>query len=140
MAQYDLRVFQPGYPVTPAAATADSGGASVTGLAGLLQRYLVRLFLRTDTVAYADRHGCEFLADVARARTEPEVFAAFARADATVGRQLRAEEVGSDGDDERYAAARLDRLAVETDGLYLTVRLRARSGAEGLAYVKVPDR
>lgn len=141
MPTHDLRVFQPGYPAVPAVVTATGGGVLAFGVVGLTERFVARLFTRKGTVAHAPECGTPFLEDMEyRVRTEPDAYVSFSRAAAEVRRQFQREAAAADTNDDRMHSATLDRLTVEGVAVFLTIRVRALSGAEGVIYIQVPSR
>lgn len=107
------------------------GGALVTGVLKLAQRFVVVLLTRRGSLPLLPERGTTLLDELAsgRATTTQDVHAAFASAVGEAARQLRALERADDPDDERFADATLDRVGWDGAGPQLWVTLRSLAGA-----------
>jgi hypothetical protein len=114
------RLFAPGYT-----------GDTVTAQPKLAQRFVLHLFTVKGSLLYRPNQGCVFVARLqsGQARTEADVFTAFAASLPDLNRNLAAEELNTDPPEERFAGAALAQLTVAKAVLTATFTVANRAGA-----------
>lgn len=111
-------------------AAAGEGGQVCTGMQKLMQRFLRTFFKETGSDIFRPTDGTEFMTRLNRGelRNQVDVLVAFAEAQLDCKRLLKAEETDADPDDERYASAAIESLAVAPGSVKLYIRLTSRAG------------
>lgn len=105
-------------------------GEICTGIQKLTQRYVLRFLKKTGSDLFAQGEGTEFMTRVDRGelRNSVDALVAFSEAQLDLRKQLRAEELSTDPDDERFDRAEIQSLAVLPGNLKLYIRLYSRAG------------
>ncbi len=105
-------------------------GEVCTGVQKLAQRWLIKFMKIMGTDPYDPNSGTEFMLRAKRGelRNQVDALVAFSEAQLDVRKQLRAEEQTTDPDDEKYASAVVQSLAVLPGQLKLYVRLTSVAG------------
>jgi len=131
----DVLAFQgaePGAEVltTQSLFSGNAGGAVVTGIQKLSQRFLMELLTESGTIAYLPDRGSLFMARLRQGRLRNRIDArtAFTAAVVQVRRNLRNEETDDTPDDEAFGGVELNGLSVTGDKLTLRITLRSLAG------------
>ena len=115
---YDVLAYHGGKPtgdvlLDQTFAPDGEGGSICTGLQKLAQRFILELLTEQGSIRYLSWRGTTFMAEArqGRIRTQVDMQAALARAFVDLGRNLQAEEIESDPDDERFLRAEVVGIA-----------------------------
>ena len=108
----------------------DQSGALITGIEMLVQRFLLELLTEQGSLQYLPTRGCSFMLDARHGmwRTPGDVFASFSAAMLDVKNNLIGDESDSDPDDERFASATLDSVAINQDRVTMSISLSSVAG------------
>lgn len=109
---------------------ADSSGEICTGVQKLAQRWVLEFLTEIGSMRFRAQRGCQFMTDVrqGRLRTERQVITSFNFSMLDVQVALGNEETEDMPDDERYARATLDAIAILPGFLQMTVSIYSRAG------------
>jgi hypothetical protein len=110
---------------------AGSGGAIVTGILKLSQRFLIELLTPRGSVPHRPTRGSSFMVEVSSQyiRTPMELEGAFARGLVDVRRNLQAEETADDPLDEQYGIAWVTSVEVQNGNAKIFIAIRSRDPA-----------
>jgi hypothetical protein len=128
---YDNIIVTPGVSLlVPALATAGGGGKIVTGLAKLMQRFIIRLFTVRGSVHHFPTEGCQFRQDASsgRLRTITDVFSSFSSSVSDIKEQFFREQKATDPDDEIFENAELLSVSFSGDRLTLLIQITTAAG------------
>lgn len=128
---HDVLCFQP-QPSGSGRLTMSLGerGEIVTGVQKAAQRFLLLLLTPKGSIPYAENVGCSFLTDLSRGglRSVADVYTAFSAALLDIYNQFLDEESPDDPADEQFSDAEIISVRVDTDTVYLVVRVSVESG------------
>lgn len=113
--------------LTQALALPGQGGAVITGIEKLAQRYVLELLTEAGSLVYLPNRGCNFMIDGRSGgwRTQADLTQSFYAAMITVKRALILEEQATDPDDERFGSATL--LGSVLNGTQVAIRVALSS-------------
>ena len=105
-------------------------GDAIAGIEKLLQRFTIELFTETGSLTYLPARGSTFMTEARMGywRTGGDVQSSFSSAMLDVSANLKAEEVETDPDDERFVSAELLSVSLHGDEVTLTVKVTSRAG------------
>jgi hypothetical protein len=110
-------LFGPGWP-----------GEALSGIAQLAQRFLVCLLTPAQSLLYYPQWGCPFVAKISTAKTETDVFQAFAMSKPWITKQLRQDETTATDPSERWQSAALNRIVLSNTSMQLQFQVMNRAG------------
>lgn len=133
----DVAAFLSGTPFAEQSlANEMNNGETVSGMRKLSQRFVLELMTSTDSVP-KNSQGCDFVARmVAGVASENDVFLALHASLGRVTDLMLNSVLPDDPDSEILSGISVDRLALATGSLTLTLRLRNKAGE--LQSVTVP--
>lgn len=106
------------------------GGRVATGIAKLLQRFLIELLTDIGSIPYLTHRGTSFVRELRAGlfHNAIDVSARFAAAAATAGKNLQSDDDEDTPDDERFARAELTSIQMFQDFAQLSIKLVSRAG------------
>ncbi len=107
-----------------------NSGALITGIEKLSQRFLLELLTELGSLRYLPSRGCLFLIEARQGlwRSAGDVIASFNSSLLLVKRNLMADELDTDPDDERFGEAELESVSMTHDLAVLRVNLTSLAG------------
>lgn len=113
-------------------AMADENGLSqvVTGILKLSQRFLVLLLTPRGSIPHLPEDGCDFMSQLLRGelRSELDVYSAFSASVVDIEDQLRAKELETAPDDEKFASATILHLTTSIDSIVMKIQITSQAG------------
>jgi hypothetical protein len=104
---------------------------TVTGTELLCQKFVLELLTEKGSMFFLKQRGCDFLRRIRQAKTEMDIWIAFAGAKAQVRRNLAADENGFTPLAERFAGATINHLFIEDDAVTLEIHVHSRAKTYG---------
>lgn len=116
--------------LTQALALPGGSGALISGIEKLAQRFLLELLTELGSLRYLPGRGCLFLIEARQGlwRSAGDVVASFNSSLLLVKRNLMADELESDPNDERFGEAELESVSLTRDLAVLRVNLTSLAG------------
>ena len=109
------------------------GGALISGIEKLVQRFVIELFTEKGSVQYDQNRGTLFMTQLRAGmlRTSADLFAAFSSAEVDIRNNLRLEEsLNNDPADERYTSATLLRATLNGDTANMQIQIVSAAGTD----------
>lgn len=103
--------------------------SGVRGVDKVAQRFIYQLVTPSGTVPGRPNDGTDFVASVRTFRSEFDLFAAFAAAEATAGLAVRASEEDDDDRSEKYGWSRLSGVVIDGDEVTFNLSVAAADGS-----------
>lgn len=112
-------------------AVTGEGGKIVTGIQKLVQRFLLLLFTDLGSMPYSPDSGTTFMVELRSGalQNQTDVFQAFSRAITSVKTQLRAMELDTDPDDEKFSSAEAGDVTISDYGVTAQVTLTSQASS-----------
>lgn len=128
--------------LVPVLAYEGTGGEVCTGIQKLGQRFLLELLTARGTMRYLPERGTDFMGALVRGelRTTFDVTQAFNIAVQQAQYNLQLEEAPTDPDDERFARADLEGVAIVGDSLAMRISVRSRAGTSRQVIMPISTR
>lgn len=120
----DLSIFKYGIESEQAIATSDSNGSVVDGKRKLVQRFVMELLTEQGSLLYRPDRGTNFLSTIRDGVLNSwEVMAAFSAALLIISRNLVADELSTDPDEERFAAASANQIIISIESVTMNISI-----------------
>lgn len=109
-----------------------TGGAVVTGVQKVAQRFLVELLKEIGSMKFRPDEGSVFLTEAreGRLQTQSDVISAFARGVESVRATIQADELDSDPDDERFVTATVSQVVVTPGAAVVRFTVETQAGED----------
>lgn len=116
--------------------------AELMGSAKLVQRFAVHLLTQKGSIRYRPKQGCIFYGQVQNGpmASESDVFAAFAASLRDIRTNMRAEELATDPDNERFSFAKITAVTIARGSVTATITVRSLDGVNTGLIVPLPVR
>lgn len=121
--------------------TLSNGDAGVvTGIAKLVQRFLLTWLTDQGSMPYLPNAGTDFMLQLQSGsiRTDNDAIAFFGFAMQSVSSQMQAEELATDPNDERFASAVLLGTSIVGDTLTYSVQVNSLAGSSRQVILPIP--
>lgn len=130
LAAFNGQLPSGGVPLQMVMASEGEGGQIVTGILKLSQRFTILLLTPLGSIPSLPNLGTDFMPKLQQGllRTPLDVYATFSSAVSDIRDQLRAAQLETDPDDEKFASASIEALQLTGDYARVTILINSVAG------------